>query len=83
MRRSIVNTESDFIKYVWYIHKNAVHHQLTKKVGDWQYDSYQALISNSLTDLLRNDVLDWFGNIELFIKFHQQEIHPKIEIEEV
>lgn len=83
MRRSIVSKEKDFTNYVWYIHKNAVHHQLTKKVGDWPYDSYQTLIGDSPTNLLRNDVLKWFGNKELFMDFHQQEIHPKIKIEEV
>ncbi len=28
MKRSCVNEENDFTAYVWYIHKNPVHHQL-------------------------------------------------------
>ncbi|HQW11491.1 MAG TPA: hypothetical protein PLP06_05050 [Saprospiraceae bacterium] len=83
MRRSIVSKESDFTTYVWYVHKNAVHHQLTKKVGDWPFDSYQILIGDSTTHLLRNDIVQWFGNKDLFIDFPQQEIQPKINIQEV
>jgi len=83
MRRSIVRKESDFNNFVWYIHKNAVHHQITKKVGNWTYDSYHSILSKLPTDLLRNELIEWFGNKELFIQFHQQKIHPKIEIEDL
>ena len=79
MKRSIVNTDSDFTSFLWYVHKNAVHHGLTKNVGDWKYDSCQSLLSNAPTNLLRQEVLQWFGNKEKFIAFHQQIIYSKIE----
>lgn len=31
LKRSKVETNSDFTTYIWYIHKNAVHHSLTKE----------------------------------------------------
>ena len=79
MKRSIVNKDTDFTNFIWYIHKNAVHHQLTEKIGDWKYDSYQSLLRSAPTNLLRQEVLKWFGNKEKFIEFHQQTIYPKIE----
>jgi putative transposase len=77
LKRSMVNDASDFTAYIWYIHKNAVHHQITKNIGDWQYDSYQSILSNAPTSLLRNKVIEWFGNKEELIKFHQQQVIPK------
>jgi hypothetical protein len=80
LKRSIVNQSSDFTSYIWYVHKNAVHHQLVKSVGEWKYDSYQSLVSKSPTALLRNEIIEWYGSKEAFIQFHQQPIDPKTDI---
>ncbi|OJV53116.1 MAG: hypothetical protein BGO31_05015 [Bacteroidetes bacterium 43-16] len=80
MKRSLVSKEADFTNFVWYIHKNAVHHQLVKSVGDWKYDSYRSLLSEAPTSLLRDEVIRWFGGREEFIKFHQQDVDPKINL---
>jgi REP element-mobilizing transposase RayT len=77
MKRSVVENESDFTSFVFYIHKNAVHHGLCKKIGEWKYDGYQALLSERPSLLLRNEVIEWFGSIELFIKFHEQPVELK------
>ncbi len=73
----LLNKETDFTNYVWYIHKNAVHHQLTKQIGEWKHDSYNSLLSDRSTALLRKELLEWFGGKEQFISFHQQTIDPK------
>ena len=83
LKRSKVKDASDYSAYIWYIHKNAVHHQLVKEIGKWPYDSYQSLISEAPTALLRNELIEWFGSKGAFIKFHQQKIFPKVEIMEV
>ena len=80
LKRSTVNKSSDFTSYIWYVHKNAVHHQLEKSIGLWKYDSYQSLISEAPTALLRNELMEWFGGKEGFIKFHQQTIDPKTSV---
>ena len=80
LKRSIVNKSSDFTSYIWYIHKNAVHHQLAKFIGEWKYDSYRSLISDAPTALLRNEVMEYFCGKQAFIKFHQQTIEPKTDI---
>ncbi len=77
LRRSVVKKETDFTNFVWYIHKNAVHHQLSKNIGDWKHDSYNSLTSDLPTSLLRDELLDWFGGKEKFITYHQQTIYPK------
>ncbi len=80
LKRSKVAESEDFTNYIWYIHKNAVHHQLTNQVGEWQYDSYKSLISDAPTALMREEVIRWFGDKKSFIQFHQQTIYPKVEI---
>ena len=77
LKRSKVNEDSDFTNYIWYLHKNAVHHQYTKVVGEWPYDSYQSMLSDAPTALLRNEIIEWFGSKEAFIEFHNQRIEPK------
>ena len=79
MKRSKVNEAGDFKAYIWYIHKNAVHHQITNTIGQWQYDSYTSILSEAPTSLLRAEVIEWFGSKKEFIKFHQQPIQPKIK----
>lgn len=77
IKRSEVKKDSDFTSFLFYVHKNAVHHGITKKIGLWPHDAYNTLIDNAPTLLLRNEVLDWFGSIAQFIKFHQQPVALK------
>jgi hypothetical protein len=72
MRRSKVEKESDFISFIFYVHKNAVHHNYNAKIGDWKYDAYQALISKMPAKFLRKEVLEAYGGREEFIEFHKQ-----------
>ena len=77
LKRSMAFDESDINSFIFYIHKNAVHHGITSKIGQWKYDGYPALISLEKTDLARQDVIDWFGSIEEFINFHDQPVDLK------
>lgn len=77
MKRVEILNDSDFASEVFYIHKNAVHHQYVTSIEKWLWSSYHSLISNSPTILKREELLNFFGNKEAFIKFHQQPIHTK------
>jgi putative transposase len=77
LKRSIVEKDSDFTSFIFYVHKNAVHHNICKKIGEWKYDGYQSLLSEKPTLILRNEVIEWFGSKELFIKFHNQPVELK------
>jgi hypothetical protein len=56
---------------IFYIHSNPQKHGFTKDFRIYKYSSYQSLLSNSPTLLKRNAVLEWFGNKEGFVKFHE------------
>jgi len=77
LKRSKAKDDYDFTAFVWYIHKNAIHHHLSEFIGEWKFDSYNSMISDAPTSLLRDEILEWFGSKEAFINFHQQEVYPK------
>lgn len=74
IKRSRVEKESDFTSFIFYTHKNSVHHGYTHKIGEWKHDAYNSLVSHKPTKLLRKEVLDWFGGEENFIAFHKQPV---------
>ena len=80
-RRKEINDEFYFSRIINYIHQNPVHHGFCKSAADWEYSSYNSIISiNKNTKLERNAVFDWFGGIEEFILFHQKEKFADFEI---
>ncbi len=77
IKRSEAKTDNDITAFILYVHKNAVHYGYAGKIGDWYFDSYQAIIGNKPTLLNRAFCIDWFGGINPFILFHQQPIELK------
>ena len=77
LKRVELKDEAQFGATIFYIHKNPVHHQYRKKIDEWKWSSYPSLISASPTNLLRSDVINWFGDEEAFIRYHQQQIDIK------
>jgi putative transposase len=71
-KRKIVESEQYFTQLVHYIHANPVHHGFVKEMWAWEHSSYHAFLSAKKTNLLREEVLNWFGNVEMFVKFHQE-----------
>ena len=72
-----INTDNSFCKVVHYLHANPVHHRFVKSLEDWPHTSYKKILSNMPTKLERNYVLDMFGGLDQFIKYHEQPIDPK------
>ena len=72
VKRSEIKNPDYFNAIVYYIHTNVIHHGLCNKIKDWQYSSYYKIISDSETFLKRDELLDWFGGIKGFSKFHKQ-----------
>lgn len=72
-KRKIIKDEKYLKKLIHYIHYNPVSANLCENVYDWNYSSYNALISNRLTLLARNKVIDLFYNKFNFIYCHKTE----------
>jgi len=71
-KRLEVVKESHFVQAVVYIHANAVRHNIIKDFTIWKWSSYHIILSDSFTNLLREEVLVLFGGEDQFIKTHRE-----------
>jgi putative transposase len=71
-RRVPVIQQEHLFHLVGYIHHNPQRHGLVENFETWPYHSYETLISERDTFLLRNEVMLWFGGKQSFIQFHRQ-----------
>jgi putative transposase len=77
MKMATIDSANDFCKVIHYTHSNPVHHRFTKKIEEWPHSSYKIFLSKGPTKLERDYVLETFGGLEAFIKYHEQPIDPK------
>ena len=77
MKMEAITDDSHFCKAIHYVHCNPVHHGFTKKIDRWPHSSYHAFLSKNATKLERDYVLDIFGGVNAFIKYHEQPIDLK------
>jgi REP-associated tyrosine transposase len=69
-----VTSEAYYSRLIIYIHRNPQKHGFVTDFRDWPYSSYHALLSAKPTHLNREDVLNWFGDLDNLVATHQQEI---------
>jgi putative transposase len=69
-RRKPVLSEAYFTELVFYIHANPVKHRFESNLTEYPHSSFQALLSNKPTKLERAELLDWFGGVQHFERFH-------------
>ena len=53
---------------------NPVNYGFCQKPEEWLYSSYNSCISEKSTRLKRDEILEWFGNRDSFIDFHNNNI---------
>jgi REP element-mobilizing transposase RayT len=68
--RVVISSDIQFHSVVCYIHQNPQKHEFVEDFRDWQYSSYDALISEKPTLLQRTIVLDWFGGRDEYAASH-------------
>ena len=56
---------------ILYIHLNPIHHQFVDDFRVYKHSSYNSILSNKPTDLLREDVINLFEERKNFIDAHQ------------
>ncbi|WP_395062138.1 transposase [Flavobacterium sp.] len=75
-KRERINTEEYLKNVIIYTHLNPVKHNFQNDYSNYKYSSYQSLISEKPTLLMRNEVFELFSNKENFI-YHHTEIFRK------
>lgn len=71
-KRVEVSEDSYLTQIVIYIHANPVKHGLVQDFSNYYWSSWNSYLSNAPSKLLREDVLEWFGGKDAFIKAHHE-----------
>jgi putative transposase len=69
-KRLQIESESYLIALINYIHRNPETHQIIEDFKAYPYSSFQSMLSEKPTKLMRHDVVEWFGGKDHFIKYH-------------
>ena len=70
-KRIMVTSEAYFTQLIFYIHCNAIHHNICNHPSQYKFSSYNSILSDKASLLKRDEVLNWFGGRESFIKYHE------------
>ncbi len=79
-KKKEITDNSYFTTIIQYIHANPLKATLCSTYDEYRYSSYKAIIDTGITKIKRMEVLEWFGNREVFIKVHEER---KLEIEKI
>lgn len=71
-KRVKIDKDTQFTMAVVYINANAAKHKLVSDFTTYPWSSWKSIISNQPTSLLRNEIKEWFGNMETCIKTHKE-----------
>ncbi len=71
-KRKLIESTEHLKELILYIHSNPVHHSFAQNILDWKYVSYHSMISNSSTQLKREEVLELFDGVDNLKFCHEQ-----------
>jgi len=67
---------------VLYIHSNPVNHGYTQYAKEWKFSSYNCITSNTDYGLKRDEVIEWFEDLDNFTKTHENyNVNKLVELE--
>ncbi len=70
-QRKIITNDEYIKKLIFYIHNNPVHHGYSNSTIEYKWSSYHTILSNKPTNLMRDEVIELFDNLENFKYFHK------------
>ncbi len=70
--RKLIVSEKYLQNLIFYIHNNPVFHGFTKNIIDYPWSSYHTILSDKPTKLKRQEVIEYYGDIENFKHSHNQ-----------
>ncbi|RXJ43785.1 hypothetical protein [Gelidibacter gilvus] len=71
-KRKLVTSQDYFIKLIFYIYNNPVHHRLADTISDYKWSSYHSILSSMPTYILRNEVIELFDDLLNFKIYHSK-----------
>jgi len=71
-KRVLITNEVKFGDVIYYIHANPALHKISANFKTYKWSSYQAILSDKQTKVEREEILEWFGGLDCFIKYHDE-----------
>ena len=71
-RRKEINDSGYLIRLICYVHQNPVTAGFVEQPQDWKYSSYSAVLGLKATLVLRNEVIELFGDLENLRYCHEK-----------
>ena len=71
--RKKISSEDYLKKLIFYIHNNPVHHSVAGSISSYPWTSYREFLKEKDAVVNQNLVLQFFGDLENFKKYHQKE----------
>jgi putative transposase len=73
-QRKVVTDEKYLRLLIHYIHRNPVHHGFVVNPADWEFSSYNAIVSDKDSRVEKEKVIHLFGSKESFREFHLRQV---------
>jgi len=71
-KRALVDNDTYFMVLVYYIHANPEAHHLIDDFRDWKWSSYNRMLINKPSKLMKQEVFEWFGTKANFEQYHSE-----------
>lgn len=68
--RKQITSERYLQNVIYYIHNNPVQHGFVKQMNLYPWTSFETIISDKPTKLKRQEVIEYYGDVENFIDYH-------------
>ena len=78
-RRIRISSDQHLKYLVYYIHHNPIHHKFCEHFLDYPWSSYLTILSPKTTKLSRDQVLAWYKNKDLYLKYHSSKSIERFE----
>ncbi len=73
-RRKHVDNDAYLTQVIYYIHNQLAHHGFNEKNDqNYKWNSYQRILNDRSSHLMKQEVLHWFGGKQSFISYHQSQ----------
>ena len=77
-KRAYLENDAYFTSLIYYIHANPQNHGLIGDFREWKWSSYHTILSDKPSKLKKQEVINWFYDIETYKKYHD-DIHINLK----
>lgn len=71
-KRVRITHDQNFTNALVYIHANGLKHKLVEDFWQYKWTSYHLIVNNQKGDILKDEIIDWFGSMQNFISVHEE-----------